>query len=144
MKFFASELAHYDMSDIETAVRKLMYFEREEGQTAFPDLPTLNRAIGDVKNARLRADRERREREAEEAEARDRREHPEKYFSVDEMISDFLKSKNIEILPPQKQPVSFTSEVMTAVLELFSAADLRALADIREKQEAMKRPIRTV
>jgi hypothetical protein len=141
LELYCSRLAHYGIDDIRAAIEKLMFTRREEGETAFPDLPTLDEYIRAAKNARLRTEREQRERAEAEAEERDRHEHPENYFDVRQMIHEFVKSNGIEVLPPQK-PVSL--EGVTAALEVLTAADLRALADVVEKREGMKRRERRV
>jgi molybdenum cofactor biosynthesis enzyme MoaA len=115
-----------------------MYTPREEGETAFPDLATIDARICEVKNARLKAAREECERAEAEAEERNRREHPENYFDVREMIHDFIKRKGIECIPPKKPTKPFCEHCNGVQLEAFTAADFRALADVVEKREQLK------
>jgi hypothetical protein len=124
--------------DIEAAVETLIYTPRKEGETAFPDLATLDARICEVKNARLKAAREDRERAEADAEERDRREHPERYFDVRQQIKDFLKQKGIEILPREKPKSLYCEHCRGVQLEAFTAADFRALADVVEEREALK------
>lgn len=134
---FSSRLVHFDIEHVRVAVEKLMLTPREAGETAFPDLATLEQCIWDVKNTRLRLAREQREREEAEAEARDRREHPENYFSVGEMIAEFLKTHSIEASAPDRKFVP-SPQIMLALLEIFSEQDFLAMAAVRKQQDAMK------
>jgi hypothetical protein len=145
---FSSELAKYEFQDIAAAVRKLMFTKREEGETAFPDLPTLDERVCHEKNIRLKAAREERERAEAEAEERDRQEHPENYFDVRQMFHNFAKQKGIEVLPPQRQSkmvCEFCDGIqLEALVEAFSEADFLALAEVARKRDALKVSVRRV
>jgi hypothetical protein len=165
LNLYSTELDCYDLRDIEAAVRMLMHVKREPGETAFPDLPTLEEVIVTLRNARLKAEREQREREQSEAEERDRREHPENYVDVRQMIHDFIQRKGEEKAIRDSKPAQHTIGIvpqdgkfylcLTAgdgarvfwdppcdslhaikeFLATVTAADLRAMADLMEKRD---------
>lgn len=125
-----------------------MFTKREEGQTAFPDLPTLDECVCHEKNIRLKAAREERERAEAEAEERDRQEHPENYFDVRQMLHNFARQKGIEVLPPQRRSkivCEFCDGIqLEALVEAFTEADFKALAEVARKRDALKVPVRNV
>ena len=119
-----------------------MITKREAGETAFPDLATLDRCIREVRHARLEVERKQEERAQAEAEEREMREHPDEFFDVRAMIHEFVKQKGIEVLPPDQSRrlvCEFCNGMqMETFIEILTAADLRALADVKEKREALK------
>ena len=143
LEFYSSELGHYDARDIEAAVRKLMYTKREPGETAFPDLQTLDECIRAGKNARLRAEREQRERDEDEALRRDREEHPENYFGLADLLRDLAQQKGFDVLPPKK-PVKAAADagsLAQLIAEVFTADQLEAITEIAKQREALKKQV---
>lgn len=149
MELFAAKLSQYDRRDIYSALDRLAHTPREEGQTAFPDLPTLEDAIR-ADAAKRRAEEKREaERAAAAAEDRDRTEHPENYFSVADMIAEVMQRKGVELR--QKQEANAAAESTTecprcgAVLILSGATlthltpqMLREFAALLERRSAEK------
>lgn len=115
-----------------------MITKREAGETAFPDLATLDRCIRDERHARLEVERKQEERAQAEAEERERREHPERFFDARAMINEFVNRRGIEILPPdnsRKFQCEFCNGIqLETFIEILTAAELRALADVKEKR----------
>lgn len=87
----ADDLLSYDLADIAAGLDVIGKRVREQGETAFPDVPTMLEAVGAIVSARMSKEADlRRKREDEESE-RHRREHPEDYFH----ISELLQGKNL-------------------------------------------------
>jgi hypothetical protein len=129
LEIYSAHLTRYSLQDIQTAIGVLSLRIRNEGETAFPDLPTLDQAVKQGIRDRLNA----AARQREEAEARDRQERPGEYVSVNELVGDFFKAKGIEVLPPAK-PTSAVCQYCHGVqLSALRPQDLRALADVMER-----------
>ena len=110
-EIYASRLAKYELCDIRAAIEKLCLTPRAEGQTAFPDLPTVDAAVRAVRSERWRAERIRAEREQQAAEERDRREHPENYVIFDplEVLKEVSEKRRQEALnKPARNPSSMS------------------------------------
>lgn len=90
LKFFAVSLSGFHPTDLRNAIDRLCHTKREQGETAFPDLPTFEEAIISERNSRLLI-----QREAELSELhKEAREHPERYISLTE-IYEFVKAKRL-------------------------------------------------
>lgn len=76
----AEDLSHMDLHDICGGLADIAKYPRRDGETAFPELPTLKNAIIERKILR-QADDDRRQ-EAEEEKYRS--EHPEEFISAKE------------------------------------------------------------
>src|SRR5579872_3167955 len=59
LELFAAKLSQYERRDICSALDRLAHTRRAEGETAFPDLPTLEDAIRSDATRRMNAERER-------------------------------------------------------------------------------------
>lgn len=127
LKLFGEELSCYSMEDIAATIHKLMFHRREEGETAFPDLPTLDYEIRQAKNVRLKALREAEEKKRYEDEQGDIQEHPERYFNVGDMIHEQLSKR------PKPEPRKAAGVI--GDLTALSAADLRKLAGVIERSK---------
>lgn len=86
-EIYSTALQGYELEDITAAVDKLMRTKRQEGETAFPDLATLEEAILEVGRPRRQAEYQRQKLESALAEAKHRQEHPEEYVSINEIIA---------------------------------------------------------
>lgn len=99
MDMFAADLVPMEETDVFSALESLSCRRRAEGETAFPDWPTILEEIESVR-AHRRAEKRRAEREAERAEwERHRKEHPEEYVSVksvwDEVKERMANKENV-------------------------------------------------
>jgi hypothetical protein len=141
---FATHLSQYDLRDISVAVRRLSLQRRSEGETAFPDLGTVDEAVKDERNERMRAERKRAEREEEEAEERDRREHPEKYAPFD-LKAEYAKirARNGEAVQQARETMRREQRCPTCgavpgatYCQSLTPQQLRELANVLERQES--------
>jgi hypothetical protein len=96
LKVYAARLAQYAPEDIKAACTRLSLTRRAEGETAFPDLATVDETVQqEGRNRRIRTvERERKRLAAEEE--RDRKAHPEKYVAMGELVGDYYQTKGIE------------------------------------------------
>lgn len=132
LEIYSAHLSRYPMEDIRAACATLSLTKRNEGETAFPDLPTIDEAVKVAfRNRRIAEDRVMRQ-EREETEERNRRENPEDFVSVSAMVGDFFKSKGMEVLPPEKPTRAVCEHCNGVQLSAFRPDDLRALADAME------------
>lgn len=92
MKFFALSLSNFNQTDISSAIDELCHTKRATGETAFPDLPTIEEYIFEHRDNRLKAERLERERVQNEAERQHREKHPEEYVTLAE-IFEAVKAK---------------------------------------------------
>ena len=147
LETFASILSQYRPKDVCSALDRLAHTRREEGETAFPDLATLEEAIRADAAKRLSADKREAERSAAAAEDRDRAEHPENYFSVADAMAEVMRRKGVELR--QKQEVKAAAEstaecpkcgavliLSGATLTHLTPTMLRQLADLLERRSA--------
>ena len=88
---YASEICDFREDDVSKAIRKIAVRPREEGETAFPDLGTLLKAIKSERSERVNEEEAKRSADEYGAIQEDRRLHPEKYFSVNDLLRDFAK-----------------------------------------------------
>jgi len=134
LELYSSELARHQAEDIDAAVRKLMYCRREQGETAFPDLATLDEEIrGFAKMRRQNLAREFEHRQ-QEAEAQRRMEHPEDYVPVRDIWAEFMEKR--AAAPPSMRRMNASCPHCNGVeLKNLKPADLRALAEVIEKQQ---------
>jgi hypothetical protein len=144
---FGTHLSQYDQRDITAAIRHLSLRRRSEGETAFPDLATMDEAVRDERNKRMAAERKEREREQEAAERRDREEHPDKYVEFDfkrdlpAMLRDIQARKGQEIAAA-RETIRTTGRCPTCgavpgevIPQSLTPKQLRELADSLERQE---------
>jgi hypothetical protein len=109
--------------------------ERCEGELAFPDLATLDRAVRDERNGRMKAEREQRERAEAAEEEKRRREHPEEFAPFDfagELAK--IKARKGETMRPHV-PRCGASLANSADIQYLTPQQLRELADALERQE---------
>lgn len=64
--------------------------------------------------------------------SQDRQEHPENYVSVADVLGEFFKTKGLE--PPAKPVSAYCPHCNGVQLSALRPEDLRALADVMEKQ----------
>jgi hypothetical protein len=114
-------------------VNRLALQERCEGELAFPDLATLDRAVRDERNKRMRSEREQRERDEAAAEEKRRREHPEEFAPFD-FAGELAKIK-------ARKGETMTPPVPRRGASLANPADIQYLTpqQLRELAEALKR-----
>lgn len=135
LELFAEHLCQYEQRDLAATVNRLALQERCEGELAFPDLATLDRAVRDERNGRMRAEREQRERAEAAAEEKRRREHPEDFVPFDfagELAK--IKARKGETMTPQV-PRRGASLSNSADIQYLTPQQLRELADVLERQE---------
>ena len=104
LKFFASALANYEPIDLTIGIDKLCHTRRAEGETAFPDLPTIEDAVAEARGKRQAAERKALEAEQEALRWKHMREHPEEYVTAAEFIHNCLKKWNEAKTAKQKSP----------------------------------------
>lgn len=143
---FATHLSQYEQRDIAAAIRILSLRRRSEGETAFPDLATIDEAVRDERNTRMKGEREQREREQEEAVRRDRGEHPDKYvdFDFERDLPKWLqeiKARKGQELAAARETIRTTGNCPTCgaiqgtvIPQNLTAKQLRELADVLERQ----------
>lgn len=85
LKFFAASLADYPQSDIQEAIEALCHRKREPGETAFPDLGTIEDQIIYRRNLRRREERRQEEAIRKQEELAHICEHPECYVTLAEI-----------------------------------------------------------
>ena len=83
--------------DIAMGIDTLSNTLRNEGETAFPDLPTIRRAIESASAHRKSREHRNAERERYETERRDRTEHPERYVALAEIIAEVMKRRGVDL-----------------------------------------------
>jgi hypothetical protein len=88
----AEDLMRFEMEDIRMGLDDLGNQSRRDGQTAFPDWPTLKQAVAERKLLRAAEDLRNHERLMEQA----RRENPELFMSFHELMRDYVKEKGIK------------------------------------------------
>ena len=143
---YAAQLSQYDQRDIGEAIRRLSLQRRSEGETALPDLGTVDEAVRGERNKRMATERKQRERDQEEAERRDREEHPDKYVDFDfkrdlpKMLRDIQARKGQEIATA-REAIRTTGHCPTCgavpgqvIPQNLSPKQLRDLADVLERQ----------
>lgn len=96
LKFFAAKLSGFDERDIAAGIDVICHKRREPGETAFPDLPTIEEAIFVARNSRIRAQREEEQLRERERIIQHMREHPEEYVTFAQVMADFLERRNSE------------------------------------------------
>ena len=96
-KLYVSKLARYDKRDIAVGIDTLSNTSRNEGETAFPDLPTIRRAIESASSHRKSREHRNAERERYETERRDRTEHPERYVAFADIIAEVMKRRGVDL-----------------------------------------------
>lgn len=149
METFASILSQYNPKDICSALDRLAHTRREEGETAFPDLATLEEAIRADAAKRRGEEKREAERVAAAAEDRDRAEHPENYFSVADAISEVMRRKGVELRQIQEARAAAESTTQCprcgtvlilsgATLTHLTPQMLREFADLLERRSAEK------
>lgn len=70
-------------------MRAIAFRTREEGETAFPDLGTVDREIRRARGERLREEERVRRKAEYDALEEDRRLHPENYISMRDVLNTF-------------------------------------------------------
>jgi hypothetical protein len=96
LKVYSSRIGAYPLDDVRSAVNRLSLVKRAEGETAFPDLATLDEAVrGEGRDRRI-AEAKRRKRTEEEAYERNLRDHPEDFVSMADIVGDFYKTKGMD------------------------------------------------
>ena len=98
LDYLSQQLSIYHFPDVQAAIKGLCHTKRKSGETAFPDLPTLEEAVSDAARSR-RASEGTPSRVALELEERERhrKEHPEEYVSVRDIIAAFLQTKGMSV-----------------------------------------------
>ena len=134
-QLYSSELDRFQIEDIESAVRKLMYRKRAEGETAFPDLPTLSEEVRAFARVRREDEQRAADRKREGAERKHRIEHPEEYMPARDVWAEFLEKRKLMPKPAIKVPGA-CPHCNGVQLSAFKPADLRALADVMEALDA--------
>ncbi len=97
LAYYSQELAQLNQIDAHQAIDHLCKTRRSEGETAFPDLPTILECV-----RTFRARREQEEARAKiTAEDQHRKDHPEEYVWIGDIpeFQNFLKSKNMPKVP---------------------------------------------
>jgi hypothetical protein len=103
LEIYCSHLSKYSLQDIRAAVSKLSLLKRAEGETAFPDLATLDEAVRCEGRDRRIAEAKQLKRTEEEAYERKRRDHPEDFISIADIVGDFYKTKGMHAVPAEKK-----------------------------------------
>jgi len=80
----AEDLLPYEASDIETALDQLGRRPRREGETAFPDLGSIEEEVRAIRSERRACEAKERERQQLLEEAEHRRLHPEEYMRAED------------------------------------------------------------
>jgi hypothetical protein len=118
------QLREYPLEDISAAVGKLSLTRRQEGETAFPDLATIDEAVRAVGRDRRIAEARIAKAEQEAAEERHKREHPEEYVSIGDLVGDFYRKAGqmpVEELPPSPPAGKLHDQAMAALSRLYDA-----------------------
>jgi len=97
LDYFSAELARFHIDDVTAAIDKLCRTRRREGETAFPDLPTLLDGIREARISRLTLEGdwppgERQFREYLD----DIKAHPDHYVSIADIVADLAKRKTMK------------------------------------------------
>lgn len=136
LRIYSLQLAKYQWPDLQAAISHLALRPRAEGETAFPDLGTVNGAVDFEARKRRSAEARSRREQLDAAEEQDRREHPENYVSVAELIGEVFKARKLPTQEKQR-PHSLLCEHGHGVdLASLRPEDLRALADALEGKRA--------
>lgn len=93
LKFFAQCLSTFHPKDLSAAIEKLCHKKREAGETAFPDLPTIEEEVIEQCNRRRRQEREEGERAFREEQEKHRAAHPEEYFTLAELYEAVMAKR---------------------------------------------------
>jgi hypothetical protein len=135
---FATHLSQYDQRDISAAVMRLSLQRRSEGETAFPDLGTMDEAVKDERNTRMRSEREQREREEAAEEEKRRREHPEEFapFDFAAELAKIRARKAAKVVPQVTDPAGSLADAQNH--QYLSPEQLRNLADVLERQRGRR------
>jgi hypothetical protein len=89
-------LAEFREDDVSVAIRKIAFREREQGETAFPDLGTIVNEVRTVRNRRSLEEQLQASREEDARRAEDRRLHPERYFGMAELLKEYNERRQAE------------------------------------------------
>jgi hypothetical protein len=137
MRIYSVQLSSCQQEDILAAIRQLMLTRRQPGETAFPDLATVDQAVKEAGVKRRCAEVDERRRIALEAEDRHRKEHPEEYSTMADVVAEVARRGKIKLLESKKseEPKRPYCEHCNGVqLSVLRPQDLRALAGAMEKQ----------
>ena len=129
LELYSSELSRHEVQDIEAAVRKLMYRRRGEGETAFPDLATLDEEIRGFARIRRQELAREVERKQQEAEIQHRLDHPEEYRAVRDVWAEFMEKRGMAAKAAPAKTSNGSSQPSA-----LTPSQLRELADAIEKQ----------
>jgi hypothetical protein len=80
----AEDLLPYEARDVENALERIGRTPRREGETAFPDLPTIEEAVRAVRGERRACEAKERERLQELEQEAYRKAHPDEFMSAEE------------------------------------------------------------
>jgi hypothetical protein len=134
MRIYSAQLAEYPQEDIAAAIGELMVTERREGETAMPALATVNKAVRDAALRRRCSEKHAENLRKQQDEARDREAHPKNYVSMGSIVGDFYKRKGMEPAPAKQPAKAFCEHCHGVQLSALRPEDLRALADVLERQ----------
>lgn len=84
---FADDLMGFDLRDVEAGLDRIGMRPRNEGETAFPDVATLQMAVRAARGVRIACEAKERERQHDLIAEQHRKDHPELYCST----ADFWK-----------------------------------------------------
>lgn len=100
-KLFATSLSSFLPIDLHRAIDKLCHTKRAEGETAFPDLPTIEEAVFQERNTRLKAERDVADRQFLDAQEKHRAEHPEEYVTMAEIFAAVRARRAAKTVKPE-------------------------------------------
>lgn len=134
---YSTQLQAYDLVDLKAAITKLSLTRRESGETAFPDLGTVDEAARYERKRRWAIESEAREVIREAEQERHRREHPEEYVQMSEIVGDFFKKHAMDaaIYPSEAE------DTETNPLDRMMAALSQGLAAGKEYEEGLTQQI---
>ena len=93
---YSTQLQKYELEDIKAAITKLSLTRRREGETAFPDLGTVDEAVMDERRIRWDEEAEAKNVIREAEGSRHRVEHPEDYVNMTEIAAEYFATKSME------------------------------------------------
>lgn len=96
LQVYSAGLEMYDPRDIREAVKRLSLRRRREGETAFPDLPTMRDEVREAQADRRSDEKTQRILRESAERAADYKAHPEKYCTVSEIMAELKKKKSME------------------------------------------------
>lgn len=137
LQVYSSRLTRYDLQDIQAAFDLLAITRRQEGETAFPDLGTVDEAVRYQRKQRWAMESEAREVIREAEQERHRAEHPEEYVHMSEIVGDFFKRHSMEAAVYPSDPEATAADPINRMMAALS----QGLAAGKQYEEGLTQQI---